>query len=121
MLTDTILDRQLTLELARFDADRVVRTTLLEGVVGEVQPSELGALLHGPSIRFDCFANMEFWMEYDVSTGAVRGRVPTALLQDENGRVRLDGEFRVARSAAHPNALRFTHTRAPAFWVELAY
>ena len=39
------------------------------------------------------------------------------MLQDESGRVHLDGKFRVAR----PGALRFTHTRAPAFWVELAY
>lgn len=104
------------LHVARAEAYQVVRTTLLEGNVGP-QPSCLGALLQGDSVvRIDCFNNPEFWMEYDVSTGMVQGRVPVQLLITPSG-----GSLPIQLGRTSSGALRFTHPCAPAFFVELNY
>lgn len=102
------------IDMARAEACVAVRTTLLDGVVGE-NPARLGARtgVYGNDgvIRVDCANNPEFWMEYDVGSGVVRGRV-----QGAAGR---DGSFHVAR--AHDGVLQFTHTAAPAFFVHMRY
>lgn len=112
--------RDFGVEMAQYEAFCVVRTTRLEGNVGP-EPPCLGALVRGDAtIRIDCFHNPEFWMEYDVSTGSVRGRVPGWLRHDGQAmRSAVGGEFLVAR--ADNGCLRFTHTCNPGFWVELGY
>ena len=50
----------------------------LEGCVGP-KPTLLGARLDpggGKSLRFDCFANSEFWLEYDTELGGVTAGRP---------------------------------------------